>query len=272
MELIVHTQRGDAFMYHSEGEYGDIGRVTKAWLRSPDGAETLVPFAGTIPEICETYPKVQSVGARLSVDGDEWVFVDDAGQGRVNLVEGRRASEFHRPAETMAEAAIGACHEKGRSLYHLLGPSVGPASVPTIPGSCGSQIKLIAESARYKQYALLQAMLPPGQDPNEVHRYKIGGDIFFVFTRGQAVVNHTAGGLREFHFVEVSVGDVDSWQIVVLPPQEFYQVLNTGPDRVEYFMFFMEHNDAYERNAFERLSASGNSSRGWGFAYPKSEA
>ncbi len=272
MELIVRTQGGGAFVYRSEGEYGDIGRVAQALLRSADGSETVVPFAGTIPELCETYPKTQSVGARLSVDGDEWVFVDEAGNGRVNRVEGRRAAEFHRSAETMGEAAIGACHEKGRSLYHLLGSSVRPAAVPTIPGSCGSQIKLIAESARYKQYALLHAMLPPGQDPNEVHRYKIGGDIFFVFTRGQAVVNHTAGGLCEFHSVPVSVGDADPWQIVVLPPQEFYQVVNTGPERVEYFMFFMEHNDAYERNAFEKLSAEGNVSRGWAFAYPKSEA
>lgn len=271
MELLVRTQGGGSLVYRSEGEYGDVGRVTQAAWQSADGVEATMPFAGTIPELCESYPKAGSAGARLSVDGDEWVFLDDTGSGHLDRVEGRRAKEYHRPAETMGQAAIGACHEKGRSLYALLGSSVVPSSIATIPGSCGSQIKLIAESARYKQYALLHAMLPPGQDPNEVHRYKIGGDIFFVFTRGDAVVNHTAGGLGEFRSVPVSVSGAETWHIVVLPPQEFYQVLNTGQDRVEYFMFFMEHNDAYERNAFEQLTRQENNGRGWGFAYPKGE-
>jgi hypothetical protein len=272
MELTVRGKDGGRFVYRSEGEYGDIGRVTQAVFSSPDGVETLVPFGGTIPELCESYPKASSVGARLSVEGDEWLFVDDTGTGRLDRVEGSRSFELHRPIETMGEVAIAACHEKGRSLYHLLGSSIVPAAISTIPGSCGSQIKLIAESARYKQYALLHAMLPPAQNPNEVHRYKIGGDIFFVFTRGRATVNHTAGGLRDFHSVPVSLGGAESWHIVVLPPQEFYQVVNNGAENVEYFMFFMEHNDAYERNAFEDLTAAENARRGWGFAYPKSGA
>ncbi|SPF53820.1 hypothetical protein SBA4_5890019 [Candidatus Sulfopaludibacter sp. SbA4] len=271
MELSVRSRGGDVFVYESEGELGDIGRVTRAYCRAGNGRSTPVPFAGNIAELCETYPKTQTAEARLTVEGDEWVFVDATGNGRVERVEGRRSAEFHRPVETMGEAATAAGHEKGRSLYHLLGDSVEPAAIPTIPGSCGSQIKLIAESAQYKQYALLHAMLPGGQDPNEVHRYKIGGDIFFIFIRGQAVVNHTAGGLREFHSVAVSLEN-RSWHLVVLPPQEFYQVLNVGSAEVEYFMFFMEHNDAYARNAFESLPAAENIQRGWSFAYPKGEA
>jgi hypothetical protein len=272
MELIVRAGYGGVFVYRSEGEYGNIGRVTQAYSRAADGAEAPIPFAGSIPELCETYSKAQAVGARLAIDGDEWVFVDDTGTGRVDRLEGHRSAEFHRPVETMGEAAVGACHVRGRSLYHLLGNSVEPAAIPTIPGSCGSQIKLIAESARYKQYALLNAMLPPGQPPNEVHRYKIGGDIFFIFTRGKAVVNHTAGGLQEFFRVTVSIGDGgSSWHLVVLPPQEFYQVVNTGLSEVEYFMFFMEHDDAYARIAFETLTAEENKRRGWGFSYPEKE-
>jgi hypothetical protein len=269
-ELTVHLNSGDEFVYQSEGEFGDIGRVTRAYYRSGGGQPAPMPYSGDIHQLCESYPAANSKGARLSVDDGEWVFVDEVGHGRVSSAEGPCSVEFAATVETMAEAAVAAFHQKGRSLHQLLGNSVRPADVPTIPGSCGSQIKLIAESARYKQYALLHASLASGEQPNEVHRYKIGGDIFFLFTRGQAVVNHTSGRLREFHSVPVSIGPDNTWQIVVLPPQEFYQVLNTGSGAAEYFMFFMEHNDAYARNAFEQLTQEQNVAHGWGFAYPES--
>lgn len=268
-ELIVQNTGGEEFVFRSEGEFGDIGRVTHAHRRTADGQTAQLPWAGTIPELCESYSAANSVGARLIVNDDEWVFVDQTGDGRLDRTEGRQHAGFVETVETMAEAAIAAFHEKGRSLYRLLGSSVRPADVTTIPGSCGSRIKLIAESARYKQYALLHAALGGGEQPNEVHRYKIGGDIFFLFTRGRALVNHTSGRLREFRSVAVSIDASNPWQLVILPPQEFYQVLNTGADEVEYFMFFMEHNDAYGRNAFEMLTREQNERRGWGFAYPK---
>jgi hypothetical protein len=269
MILTLLMSSGERYVYISEGSYDEIGRITHVTCIRKDGTSVRMPTSGFIDEVCSTYPKYGVTNACLDFNQGQRLYRDETGQGIVtHAVSAIDKESLEKHLNTkMVDIVINLYHESGRTLFGIIGSNLCASEVDTITGSCGSSIKLMINGKeRYKKVELLHAILPNG--PGEVQMYSMGEDIVHVFTRGKGVLLRTVRERMAFESIDVEITSNNPWQMVVVPPREYYQVVNTSTDtELEYFWFFLDHNDAYNRGGVHPLSKEENERNGWRFVF-----
>jgi hypothetical protein len=269
MQLEVVLSNGDIHTYVSLGVWDEIGKVTSARCRKPNGSEYSIPASGDIVGLCKAYPECGATTATLILHGGKLAYRDESGRGTITAVsqiDPVEGCEQDVVNTCLAEVAKKFCNRSGRSLFRVVGGVIRSSNVTAVLGSCNSLIKLIVNTPNFKTLELLHARVPANNGPGLVQRYTMGGDIVHLFTDGKAVLNRTVDG--QFQSVPVEIADGEEWIAVVVPPDEYYQVINMSTDQdLEYYWFFLEHEDAYNREGVRSLTKKENDQKGWKFVY-----
>ncbi len=271
IELVVEHPSGLAYRYTSTRVGARIGEITEVTCTG-NGMAVRLPPSGFIDQVCDSYPAFGASSAMLHVPRYSLRLVDANGDGTVTDVVGLVPDRFRSILGplTLRKAVTELYSEMGRNLGGLLGCNRGKLSaieVGEIVSSCGSRIKLIINDRDYTKIELLHAILPPqpASGISVIQRYSMGEDIVHIFTRGKGRLLRTVGGRDRFESIAFEITDRNPWEMIVVHPDEYYQVVNDGPQDVEYFWAFINHEDAYNRGALHGLTKDLNDLMCWDF-------
>lgn len=108
---------------------------------------------------------------------------------------------------------------------------------------------------------MLWVSVPENSSPNKVHRH-LGGDVYWVFTRGQALFHriHLKSG---FETIAVEIKDDNPFHLISSADHMWYQPINTGNGPLEYLMV---HEPSYEKSEELEL-AKDDCAPEWGFQF-----
>jgi hypothetical protein len=129
---------------------------------------------------------------------------------------------------------------------------------------CGSLIELVI-GPEYKGFALLHASLPKGASLIQCHG--AGGEILHLFYKGKGKLLRTADSQSTFISTEFDTS-TGGWHLIVVDPQELYQVLNEGVEPVEYFFIFVDHQDSRSRGLSRTIDFADLPDKQWAFVNP----
>jgi hypothetical protein len=267
MELEITLKNNDTLKFLSDGAHEEIGTISSARYVPSRGTEYSIPARGDIADMCDAYPLSGARGAVLTINRGAILYCDSLGRGSITSITSDNSDARTIMGSRMADVARAFCRRSGKSLFRIVGGSIYSSHVKERVASCDSLIKNIVDSSSFGALQVLHAQIPAKAAPGVVQRYALGGDILHLFTSGKGVLHRTADG--KFESVPFEIAGKEKWVAIVVAPQEYYQVINTSPDRnLEYFWMFLDHENAYNRGAVHSLTQNENLQAGWGFICP----
>jgi mannose-6-phosphate isomerase-like protein (cupin superfamily) len=236
---------------------GSDGKVREAFAEV-NGRRQAAKVTADIPELVFRYRQKQASSATFEAGGR--VYRDPNGDGYAEvMIRGRSQKiEMWRALEGSLAIKIDPLIVPQYLYDFVRDVSCDEARHRSFVATCGSTA---ARIHAMHGHSVLWASIPPGREPNEIHRH-MGGNVYCLFYRGEGRF-HRVDPQRGFETLPVRIGDQNTFQMIAIPTHLWYQPVNTGLGVLEYFMV---HEPAFDSSELLKLDRN-ECPEGWGFEF-----